>query len=112
MGCPPVRGDNPRALASGSSYVQVDKHGITSLYHLHQCRSCASRDICAKVGKGGIISLILMKFARVYFQTIIGNCLLGFCCFLKTLLHKIARLEYWRLRNPDFNTRTWKTPVY
>ena len=29
MGCPPVRGDNPRALASGLSYIQVDKHGIT-----------------------------------------------------------------------------------
>ena len=29
VGCPPVRGDNPRALASGLSYVQVDKHGIT-----------------------------------------------------------------------------------
>ena len=28
MGCPPVRGDNPRALASGLTYVQVDKHGI------------------------------------------------------------------------------------
>ena len=25
MVCPPVRGDNPRALASGSSPVQVDK---------------------------------------------------------------------------------------
>ena len=24
MGCPPVRRDNPRALASGLSYVQVD----------------------------------------------------------------------------------------
>ena len=36
MGCPPVRGDNPRALASGLSYVQVDKHGITILYHHHQ----------------------------------------------------------------------------
>ena len=35
MGCPPVRGDNPRALASGLSYVQVDKHGITILYHQH-----------------------------------------------------------------------------
>ena len=35
MGCPPVRGDNPRGLASGLSYVQVDKHGITILYHLH-----------------------------------------------------------------------------
>ena len=37
MGCLPVRGDNPRALASGLSCVQVDKHGITILYHLHQC---------------------------------------------------------------------------
>ena len=32
MVCPPVRGDNPRALASGSSFVHVDKHGITILY--------------------------------------------------------------------------------
>ena len=45
MGCPPVRGDNPRALASGLSYVQVDKHGITILYQLHQCRPCTSHDI-------------------------------------------------------------------
>ena len=45
MGCPPVRGDNPRALACGLSYVQVDKHGITILYHRHQCRLCTSRDI-------------------------------------------------------------------
>ena len=45
MGCPPVRGDNPRALVSGLSYVQVDKHGITILYHLHQCRPCTLRDI-------------------------------------------------------------------
>ena len=44
MGCPPVCGDNPRALASGLSYVQVDKHGITILYHLHQYRPCTSRD--------------------------------------------------------------------
>ena len=44
MGCPPVRGDNPRALAlaRGLSYVQVDKHGIPILYRLHQCRPCAS----------------------------------------------------------------------
>ena len=27
MGCLPVRGDNPQALASGLSYVQLDKHG-------------------------------------------------------------------------------------
>ena len=32
MGCPPVRGDNPRALASVLSHVQVDKHGITIYY--------------------------------------------------------------------------------
>ena len=35
MACPPVRGENPRALASRLSYIQVDKHGITILYHLH-----------------------------------------------------------------------------
>ena len=45
MACPPVHGDNPRALASGLSYVQVDKHGIAILYHLHQCRPCISLDI-------------------------------------------------------------------
>ena len=46
MGCSPARGDNPRALASGLSYVQVDKHGIITIsYHLHQCRPCTSRDI-------------------------------------------------------------------
>ena len=45
MGCPPVRGDNPQALASGLSYVQVDKNGITILCHLHQCRPCTSSDI-------------------------------------------------------------------
>ena len=45
MACPPVRGDNPRALASGLSYVQVDKYGITILYHLHECRPCTSSDI-------------------------------------------------------------------
>ena len=45
MGCQPIRGENPRALASGLSYVQVDKHALTILYHLHQCRHCISRDI-------------------------------------------------------------------
>ena len=29
MAYPPVRGDNPRALASELSYVLVNKHGIT-----------------------------------------------------------------------------------
>ena len=54
MGCPHVHGDNPRALASGLSYVQVDKHGITILYHLHQCRLPHHKILRAKVGKGGI----------------------------------------------------------
>ena len=45
MGCPPLRGDKPRALASGLSQVQVDNHGITILYHLHQYRLSTSRDI-------------------------------------------------------------------
>ena len=45
MGCPPVRGDNPRALASGLSPVQVHSHGLTILYRLHLCRPCTSRDI-------------------------------------------------------------------
>ena len=45
VGCPPVRGDNPLALASGLSYVKVDKHGIAILYYLHQCRRCTSRDM-------------------------------------------------------------------
>ena len=35
-----VRGDNSRVLASGLSYVQVDKPGKTILYHLHQCIPC------------------------------------------------------------------------
>ena len=43
--CPPVLGDNQRALASGLSYVHEDKHGITILYHLRQCRPCTSCDI-------------------------------------------------------------------
>ena len=55
MGCPPVRGDNPRALASGLSYVHVDKHGITILCHLHQCRHCTLRDFSYQtVSKCGI----------------------------------------------------------
>ena len=26
-------------------YIQVDTHGITILYHLHQCRPCTSSNI-------------------------------------------------------------------
>ena len=32
IGCPPVRVENTRALASGLFYVQVDKHGIAIFY--------------------------------------------------------------------------------
>ena len=53
--CPAVRGDNPRALASGLSYTQVNNHGMTVSYHLHQCRPCTSRGIWCKNGKRGII---------------------------------------------------------
>ena len=40
MGCPSVRGDNPRALASGLSYVQVDNCGqlCYTTYTLHITR--------------------------------------------------------------------------
>ena len=40
MGCPPVRGGNQRVLASGLSYVQMNKPSITILYHLHLYRPC------------------------------------------------------------------------
>ena len=40
--CPAARGDDPRAVAIGLSYVQVDDHGITIPYHIHQCRPCTS----------------------------------------------------------------------
>ena len=55
MGCPSVSGDNPRALASGFSYVQVDKHGITFFYTTYISVDIAHYEIFhAKVGKGGI----------------------------------------------------------
>ena len=41
MVCPHVRGDNPRALASGLSYVQVGKHGIT----IYTCTTSISVDL-------------------------------------------------------------------
>ena len=54
MGCPPVRGDNPRDLASGLSYVQEDKHGIT-IYTTYISVDLAHHAIFrAKVNNGGI----------------------------------------------------------
>ena len=70
IGCPSVRGDNPRALASGLSYVQVDKHGINTTYISVEL---AHHEIFrAKVGKGGIKS-----FTRVLSQTV--NCTYSRC---------------------------------
>ena len=54
MDCPPVRADIPRAVASGLSYVQVDKQGIAILYHLHQCRHAHHELFHAEVCKCGI----------------------------------------------------------
>ena len=57
MGCPPVRGDIPRALATGLSDVQVDRHG--KIFHTTYISvDLAHHEIVrAKVGKGGIILL-------------------------------------------------------
>ena len=60
MGCPHVRGENPRALASGLSYEQVDEHCITILYHLISVDLAHHEIIRAKVGKGVIKIEILV----------------------------------------------------
>ena len=53
MGCPPVRGDIPRALANGLSYVQVDKHGKT-IFTTYISVDLAHQEIFhAKVDTGG-----------------------------------------------------------
>ena len=58
MGCPPVRGDNPRALASGLSYVQVDNPWYNYFMPPINSVDLARYEIFnAKVGKGGIILL-------------------------------------------------------
>ena len=54
MGCPPVRGDNPRALASGLSNVQVYKHGITIFTTYISVELAHQGIFLAKVDKGGI----------------------------------------------------------
>ena len=54
MGCPPVRGDNRRALAIGLSHVQVDKHGIT-IFTTYISVDIAYHEIFhTKIGKGSI----------------------------------------------------------
>ena len=61
MGCPLVREDNPRALASGLSYVQVDKHGVTILYHYISVDLAHHEIVRAKVGKGGIKQIFMTE---------------------------------------------------
>ena len=65
MGCPPIRGDNPRALASGLFYVQVDERGITILYHLPYASVDLAhhRIVRAKAGKGCINIFILTDYS-------------------------------------------------
>ena len=77
MGCPPVRGDNPRALASGLSYVQVDKHGIT-IYTTYICVDLAHDEtLRAKVGKGGISTGTATEQPRNSHGTATNMC----CCY-------------------------------
>ena len=53
MVCSPVRGDNPRALASGLSYVQVDKNMVYLVYTTFINVDLALYKVShAKVGKG------------------------------------------------------------
>ena len=62
MGCPPVRGDNPRALASGLSYVQADNPWYNFFYTTYISVDLAHQVIFhVKVGKGGIMNI---KFNR------------------------------------------------
>ena len=66
MACPPVRGGNPRALASGLSYVQVD-----NMVHLFYTTSITvglvHRELFrAEVGKGGIV-VMLSEFPKEMF---------------------------------------------
>ena len=70
MGCPPVRGDNTRALASELSYVKMDKNGMT-IYTIYISVDLAHHDIFrAKIGKGGIKRGIPPEQrARVCFRT-------------------------------------------
>ena len=54
MVMPPVQGEDARALACGLSHVQADIHGITSFYHLRQCRPCSLEDISCQIWKGSM----------------------------------------------------------
>ena len=60
MGCPPVREDNPHALASGLSYVRADK----AWYNYISVDLAQHRLFHAKVGK---VSIMLQ------YRMLIGN---------------------------------------
>ena len=76
MDCPPVRGDNPRALASGLSYVQLDNPWYI-FYTTYISVDLTHHEIFrAKVGKGGIKAdkgrhstiILLFDNQNIYFQ--------------------------------------------
>ena len=56
MDCPPARGDNPRALASGLSNLHVDKHGI-SIFRGGSGMLCKG----VQTNDGGVDFLILLE---------------------------------------------------
>ena len=72
MGCPPVR---------GLSYVQVDKHGITILYHLQHCRPCTSRYVHAKDGKCGIKKVYCNRIKYTKYETCVNLNIFHLCKF-------------------------------
>ena len=94
MGCPPVRGYNPRALASGLSYVQVNKHGITILYTYISVDLAHHEIFRAKVGKGGINSKIFYFGVCLIFLIVLG---VNSKCWVQTYLSKLLRLPHHRI---------------
>ena len=63
MGCPPVRGNNQRALASGLPYVglHVKNHGMT----IRSYGVLQNKIFRAKVGKGGINKTYRTEFCSL-----------------------------------------------
>ena len=104
--CPPVRVDNPRALASGLSYIQVDKHGITILNYIISVDLAHHEIVLTNVGRllrsnTRIICSYLLKplkhccifmleYASLYLQLIVRmdcKCLLTFCFLVIELIN-------------------------
>ena len=71
MACPPVREDNPRALASELSNVQVDKHDIPILHCLISVDLAHHEIFRAEVGKGGI--KCLSQYLAAQLPTTLNN---------------------------------------